>query len=147
MRGADSELAEDRAAELGYREAGARELGLRDWYSLREPGSVAETPREFERLIGRLRSKKWAKENPERHHEHQLRWQRANRANEVIRVKAWRHRRKREAARVYTCAGPDCGVQWCRVPYGRLGGNKYPKYCSRKCFNRARYRRRAEVAA
>lgn len=132
---------EDRAdidAERGYSEVGARELRLREWFATHEPGEKAG---DFERLVRVLRARKWEQEHPERKRELKRLWARRPdvKPKLVAHVKRWRHARCRR--RVETCAGPGCVVQWCRVPFGRMHGNGRPKFCSKLCRNRARYRR------
>jgi len=109
-----------------------RAARLADWAFKKEQ-------REFAVVIGRLRAKRWAEQNYERSLANRRRWARAHRDAETSRVKNWRHTRTK--SKVFTCASPGCDVQWCRVPFGRMRGNIRPKYCSKQCFNRARYRR------
>ena len=141
----DQEDQERRDAELGYRTAGARELGLRDWMSMQgEPGEAAPSPKAFQSLINVLRAKKWAKANPVRRLEILRSYGKRHRAKETVRVKAWRHARIR--ALVVTCGNPECGGQWCCVPGGQHRGRRI-LYCSPGCFNRARYLRAKNRAA
>jgi hypothetical protein len=124
-------------AERGYQVRGEKEVRLREWFSLREADGG---PKEFGRLVDRLRARKWAKENPSRRLQIGRSWAARNRARETARVRDWRHRKTRE--QVTTCANRECDVQWCPVPGGNLRGNKRRIYCSQTCFNRERYLRR-----
>lgn len=124
------ELAEDRAAELGYREAGRRELALRDWYSLREPGTVAETPRAFAKLVNVLRVAKWQKANPEKKKGHALKYvhKPGVMQAQAAQAKKRRHRRYKAAAPVIVCA--ECRAQFCEA---RPRGGLPRKFCTERC--------------
>lgn len=141
----NKEHAEDLHAELGYRTAGQREVRQREWFSLRgEADEPLPTPQAFKRHIDVLRAKRWAKAHPERYLELHRAWARRHSAQEVAKVKRWRHRKTK--ARVFVCASRECGVSWCRVPFGRLrGGNMRPKFCSVRCRNREKYLRSKEA--
>lgn len=137
---ARSEVEEDRDAENGYRTAGARELGLRDWMAMRgDPGEFAPTPKAFAAVVNRLRVKKWAKENPERRREIANRYARKpgifQRQAELSRQR--RHELHRSAAQVVTCV--ECGVEFCLVFPPR--GGRPRKFCTITCEHRARYQR------
>lgn len=111
-----------------------RAARMADWAFKREQ-------EEFERTLSVLRAKKWRKENPERARKNARTYAKRHAVKLVVHVRRWRHRRARKAATVYTCRNPECGVQWCRVPFGRPNGNNRPTYCSATCCNRARYLR------
>lgn len=130
------EHAEDLQAELGYREAGAKEVALREWYSLvGSSDEPAPTPKAFTKLVHRLYNQKWREANPEA--------QRAiwNRYRKTPEAKKRRSRtqheatvaRQRAAARAHKCA--QCGAEWCRVP-GTYHGGRVPKFCTQKCQDR-----------
>lgn len=114
-----------------------RAARLSDWAFRKEQ-------REFSRLVGILRARKWDRENPERKRELKRRWSARPdvKPKLVEHVKRWRHARAR--LRVEVCACPGCDVQWCRVPFGRLRGNVRPRFCSKLCRNRARWDRRKQ---
>lgn len=140
-----AEHAEDLHAELGYRTTGQREVRQREWFSLRgEANEPLPTPDAFKRHIDVLRAKRWAKANPERSRELKRAWAGRHVAQEVAKVKRWRHRRTKE--KVFVCATPGCEVSWCRVPFGKLRGNMRMKYCSPICRGRAKYRREHPTA-
>lgn len=53
---------DDIHAELGYRTAGRREVWQREWFSLRgDPTEPAPTPKDFKKLVARLRTAAWRK--------------------------------------------------------------------------------------
>lgn len=136
------EREEDLHAELGYRTAGQREVSLREWFSLR--GSAEEplpTPKAFERKIAVLRAVKWQRENPERRKAIANRYARKpeNAKHSIDLARERRHRARREAAEVITCATADCGAQFCLVPWAKRCGLP-PRFCSVACQARHRYR-------
>lgn len=136
---ASDDLREKREAEFGYREVGARELGLREWMFNREN-------RGFDTLVNRLRVRKWAidvrAEGGER-----LAKLRARKRAHVARKRAAnvdlsrsKDRAKRAAAYkrnplVLTCV--ECGATWCKAPWAR---GVQPEFCGTACYQRARYR-------
>lgn len=134
----NDDLAEKREAELGYRETGARELGLREWMYKREN-------RGFDALVNRLRVKKWTRE---------VRAEGGERLAALRAVKlAWWHRlaqvvrdklsaRKRAARRARYTKSPtifaciQCGATWCKAPWTR---GEAPRFCGNACYVRHRY--------
>ena len=163
-----SEAEEDRAAELGYRTAGARELAMRDWLSLQgERGEVAASPRDFKRLVWRLQQRKYWKAKPadrkRRIQEYRRQWALAH--AEAVRksaIKCKRRRRRlktpgfiremaarkakrkaeqfqRRASTVFACV--VCGAEWCIAPPRELPKGQKPKYCSQPCRSRANWLR------
>lgn len=138
----DSELTEDRAAELGYRETGQREVSLRDWFSLREPGTVAETPREFAKVVNRLRVRKWAKANPERRraiaNRYALKPENLTRSMELARARRYELHKKKPPI---VCT--ECGVLFCAAKAAR--GSYKREFCTNRCqaANEQRRKRRA----
>jgi hypothetical protein len=127
----DSELEEERAAELGYRTAGAREVALRDWFSVQVEGEKAG---DFEKLVNRLRVKKWTKANPERKKQHARRYYHSS--PEIGRRQTARARQRRlerhRAKPPVSCA--SCGVLFCNV-HPKRGIQR--RYCTNACEARA----------
>lgn len=121
-------------AERGYSVRGEREVRLRDWFSLREADGG---PKEFAKLLVRLRTKKWIRDNPAKAAESRANWGRRNQARLHAITRAV----------VFVCASRECDVAWCRVPSGSRYGNARPVYCSQECFNRERYLRRIARSA
>lgn len=126
----NDDLAEDRAAELGYREAGARELALRDWWSLREPGTVAETPKEFARVIAVLRTAKWQKAHPEKKRANAYKYTHKPGVmqHQAALAKKRRHQRHKAAAPVIACA--ECSALFCEA---RPRGGVTRRFCTLRC--------------
>jgi hypothetical protein len=133
----DREGKEAIQAEEGFVVRSAWDIKKREWFSLRGPDGG---PKEFERLVTRLRARNWAKKNPIRRLEITRLYGKRHRAQETVRVRTWRHTQTK--AKVFRCANRECAVEWCRVPGGNLRGNKRAIYCSPQCFNRERYLRR-----
>lgn len=143
---------------LGYRTASARDLGLREWASLRGArGEKYGDPKAFRGLVARLLARKyWAAKSPEaraRIRAYRARWRLMNiehvrayfraykRAHGPTKGEAAARRRKRavekrerHAARVHTCE--VCGAQWCSPLYMVL-----PKRPITVCGLRCRGRR------
>lgn len=127
---------EDIDAERGYSTVGGREQRLRDWFALHEAGEKAG---DFEKLVNRLRVKKWTSANPERKRQHANRYY--HKSPEIGRRQTARARQRRAAkyraaAPVITCA--ECHVEFCVIS---LKGAQKRKYCSRTCMMRERYQR------
>jgi len=160
----DAEEQEKADAELGYSVRGEREVRLREWMSVREEG---EAPGDFDRLVGRLRQRKywknmapaskarirayrkqWAAENKERYQAAVNRCKRQRRKlktpgfvreMEARRALRLQERIARHAAAVFVCV--VCGAQWCASLLKELPRAHAPKYCTQTCRSRAGYLR------
>ena len=132
----DAEDLERLDAERGYSERGEREVRLREWFSLRDENGAG--PKEFEKVVNRLRVKKWVKENPERRQAIALRYARKPESKARQRELGVKRRRARwiAAKSHVTCAG--CGVEFCSVVAAR--GNVGRKFCTDNCQARTAYR-------
>lgn len=122
----DSEDQEKRDAELGYSVRGEREVRLREWFSLREQG---EGPRDFPKLINRLRVKKWAKANPGKRLAIANRYARRPdvQARSLELDKKRRRKRHRQRGQVFVCELDYCRAEFCRMPC--IKGPR-PRFCS-----------------
>lgn len=127
---------DDIDAERGYSTVGGREQRLRDWFALHEAGEKAG---DFEKVINRLRVKKWQRENVDKHRAKGLRYYRKPGIAErqIARSRARRLERHRRSGAVVTCT--ECGVEFCCVHPPR--GGRPRKYCSTACMQRERYQR------
>ena len=150
----DDDLEERRAAELGYREASAREVRLREWMA-------APPDEDFQRLIWRLQARKywqaknpeskarileyrrqWAKDHPEQVRASMLASKRrfnARNRERLVAEKRAKYAAKSQARReatVYVCQ--LCGAEWCQI--GRIP-SRPPKFCSQPCKSRIGYLR------
>jgi hypothetical protein len=134
------ELAEDRAAEYGYREVGGKELRLREW-------AARKDDKLFAALCARLRTRNWwakvCAERPEKKAEvlaYRLRWANAKRAADPQPARdyqnARRHAKYRATAPVSTCV--QCGATWCRLP-GTTHRGVAPRFCGARCDQAWRY--------
>lgn len=133
------EHAEDLHAELGYRTTGQREIRQREWFSLRgEASEPIPTPREFAKVVNRLRAKKWAKENPERRKEIARRYyQKPDKKARQLELAAKRYKaRQRTEARVFTCR--ECSAEFCKAPWTK---GPLPNFCRDACYQVNRYHR------
>jgi len=163
--------AEDRGAidaERGYSVRGEREVKLREWFSLREEG---EHSGDFERLVWRLRARKYWKQkketNPSSHRrilDYRKQWARDNKeryrkaVNEArrrgrktlhspgyVRERELKLKRRREERIARHAAAVFtcvvCGAQWCASLLKELPRSNAPKYCMQKCRSRAGYLR------
>jgi hypothetical protein len=142
------ELQDDLHDELGYREAGRREVALREWFTLRgEKTEVAPTPKAFGALVNRLRVKKWVKENPEKRAAISKRYFTkkgvADRQLELARKR--RHDRWKASNPIVVCSG--CSVEFCPMAPKR---GVQRQFCTTNCEARchqARQRRKAGAKA
>lgn len=135
------DLRESREAELGYSEVSARELRLRDWEATR----VDEN---FERLVKRLRSRKWIRDvyaeggpRLEEVRRKSREWVAAKRVSDpTFRARHNEIRRGHRRKAPVICRCIECGATWCRVVWVR---GIQPTFCSQACSKRYRYHRRA----
>lgn len=136
---ASDDLKEKRESEFGYREVGARELGLREWMFNREN-------RGFAALVNRLRVRKWLAEvraeggaRLERVRASARRYAAKKRAEDKAGAcaaeRARRQAKYKASPHVFTCT--ECGATWCKAPWIR---GPQPTFCGTACYQRARYR-------
>ncbi len=135
----NDDLAEDRASELGYREASARDVRMSDWLARKDDAEfaalcnrrhVAKWLREI-RAVGGIRLARFLKSKRD--------WQNARRAADAEaarrRDRAARAKKYKLAPVTFTCA--ECGATWCKVPWVR---GLSPRFCGQNCWQRDRYR-------
>jgi hypothetical protein len=135
---------DDVDAERGYSEVSARELRLRDWEATRPDAS-------FEKLVKRLRTRKWQREV---YAEAGPRLDRIRQKNREAMARRWRddpafraqhierYRDQRRKAPVI-CRCIECGATWCRVLWVR---GVVPSVCGPNCAARYGYHRRQLAA-
>lgn len=114
----NSEAAERREAEYGYRTVGGKAFRLQQWSEKKER-------RDFDALVNRLNALKWQRAVYAEGGERLLKLR--------ARKLAWHHATKaariaRRRGRVLTC--PTCGAVWCMVP---TAPGQPKKFCSLKC--------------
>jgi hypothetical protein len=144
MSSSRQEREEDLHAELGYRTAGQREVAVREWFSLQgEKGEPIPTPREFAKVVNRLRVKKWIRENRKRHNAKVMRYQSKPGVRQHMNEMQNERRRKSYGERAEVLACKECGVEWCKAPWVR-GVRRI--FCGQNCQKRARHRDLAVAA-
>lgn len=144
MNSSRAEREEDLHAELGYRTAGQREVRQREWFSLRgKPGEPIATPREFAKVVNRLRVLKWQKANPQKKRANGLKYSRKpeKRSRQLtLSAKRYQERRREERQRadavVFTCR--ECEVMFCKAPWTK---GPSPNFCQNACYQRNKYHR------
>lgn len=106
-----------------------KKAALLDWSFRREQ-------RDFDKLVQRLRVRKWQKEHPAQKAASQKRYndKPSSRAKMLACQKAARRRRQRAAPTLFTCE--RCGVQWCKAPWTR---GLRPRFCGDNCYAVHRY--------
>lgn len=131
----DAEGLERVEAERGYRLAGERAWRLGEWLALRDRDGG---PREFRRLLSKLRARKWSAENPERRRELRRKYNRTakGRAKRLEHDRLVRRRRWTMARAARACA--CCGVRFCPISQSRDRGDGV-RFCTPRCRRRALY--------
>ncbi len=103
--------------------------------------------REGDKVVARVRSLKWQRENPERRRANANRYA----AKPDVIARGLRLSKKRRAARhradgkVFTCQLEGCGAQFCRVP-GVRGMGMHPRFCTSSHYTVWRARQKADPA-
>lgn len=105
---------------------------LSDW-------SFRKEQAEFEKVVNRLRARKWAKENPEQRREIALRYSRKPEVGDHQLALARQRRLERHRAKAEVFACVECRVEFCLVK--PKAGGRPRKYCTTACMLRERYQR------